>query len=312
MGKKSSRPSRAVSKLQDVHKQHLIEFFDENPSAVINDAVESLTSLFEGLEIKKSRVHEFMKDECNLSLKVATLHPLPRNCDANLQRRMEWVQKWAVTDMDFTKNCVFIDESGFHINMRRSRAWSKKGTEAIVPIDMTKAPSHSVIGAISARGVVNMCLRVPLAPKKIKIQGGKKRKAALPKKPQSKGTTTSHYLRFINGTLDVMDKYPEMRNFYLIMDNAPIHRSQEVTDLVEGRNKGYKCVYLPPYSPELNPIEQFWALVKHKVKRNQLMESETLSQRISEACDSVPLLHLVNIIQHSKNHFENCLNKVPI
>ncbi|KAI9336598.1 hypothetical protein BD770DRAFT_332080, partial [Pilaira anomala] len=53
MGKKSSRPSRAVSKLQDVHKQHLIEFFDENPSAVINDAVESLTSLFEGLEIKK-------------------------------------------------------------------------------------------------------------------------------------------------------------------------------------------------------------------------------------------------------------------
>ncbi|KAI9364295.1 hypothetical protein BD770DRAFT_439965 [Pilaira anomala] len=31
-----------------------------------------------------------------------------------------------------------------------------------------------------------------------------------PKKRQSKGTTTSHYLKFINGTLDVMDKYPEM------------------------------------------------------------------------------------------------------
>ncbi|KAI7904271.1 uncharacterized protein BX663DRAFT_417824, partial [Cokeromyces recurvatus] len=75
--KKTNRSNWPVSKLQEPHKQHLINFFffDENPSAVITDAVESLTTAFEGLDIKKSRVNEFMKDECNLSLKVVTLYP---------------------------------------------------------------------------------------------------------------------------------------------------------------------------------------------------------------------------------------------
>lgn len=90
-----------------------------------------MTAAFEGLDIKKSRVHEFTKDECNLSLKVARLHPGPRNDENFLEKRLKWVQDWMNTDMDFTKNCVFIDESGFDINMRRSRAWSRKGTEAI-------------------------------------------------------------------------------------------------------------------------------------------------------------------------------------
>ncbi|KAI7861542.1 hypothetical protein BDF14DRAFT_1700672, partial [Spinellus fusiger] len=63
---------------------------------------------------------------------------------------------------------------------------------------------------------------------------------------------------------------------------------------------------------EINPIEQFWAVVKHKVKRNQLMESRMLSQRITEAYNNIPLYHLVTITQHSKSHFENCLNKVSI
>ncbi|KAG0732807.1 hypothetical protein G6F60_013832 [Rhizopus arrhizus] len=58
---------------------HLINFFDENPSAVIQDAVENLTKSFEGLEIKKSRVAEFMKEDCNLSIKVVTRHPKDRN-----------------------------------------------------------------------------------------------------------------------------------------------------------------------------------------------------------------------------------------
>ncbi len=37
-----------------------------------------------------------------------------------------------------------------------------------------------------------------------------------------------------------------------------------------------------------------------------------LAQRITEACNNVPLSHLVNVAQYSKNHFEKCLNKVPL
>jgi transposase len=62
-------------------------------------------------------------------------------------------------------------------------------------------------------------------------------------------------LRFVSKTLDEMGKFPEMKGFYLIMDNAPIHTSKEVEEMVVSRC--YNCDYLPPYSIELNPIEQF-------------------------------------------------------
>jgi transposase len=101
-----------------------------------------------------------------------------------------------------------------------------------------------------------------------------------------------------------------MRGFYFIMDNAPIHK--QIEDMLNERNRGYKCVFLPPYSPELNPIEQFWALVKRKVRHEKLRDTETLQDRIVDAANEVPIEHLRNIIQHSKNQFDNCLNHIPI
>ncbi|KAL1932493.1 hypothetical protein VTP01DRAFT_8171 [Rhizomucor pusillus] len=39
-----------------------------------------------------------------------------------IQERLDWVRKWEGTDMDFRTNCVFQDESAFHVNMKRSMA----------------------------------------------------------------------------------------------------------------------------------------------------------------------------------------------
>ncbi|CEP10482.1 hypothetical protein, partial, partial [Parasitella parasitica] len=154
--------------------------------------------------------------------------------------------------MDFTTNCVFLDESAFHINLKRGMAWSKKGTPAIVTVPTTKANATSILGAISATGLINVSLRVP---KRVK-----KRKLGRETDGYSVGTVTGHYLSFLKATLDEMDKYPEMKGHYLVMDNAPIHSSIDMGKYIHSR--GYRCVYLPPYSPELNPIEQFWSVVK--------------------------------------------------
>lgn len=53
-------------------------------------------------------------------------------------------------------------------------------------------------------------------------------------------------------------------------------------------------------------------MIKQKAKRSQLMESETLKQRITEAHNHVSLSLFVNITQHSKHHLENFLNEVSI
>ncbi|KAG1372799.1 hypothetical protein G6F61_010727 [Rhizopus arrhizus] len=192
--------------------------------------------------------------------------------------------------MDYLNNCVFVNESGFDINMLRSQG--------------------CVLGAISAAGVDNVKLRESGNIKKRKVVGATKRKAPEDQLSVPKGTTGEHYLQFINDTMDIMDEFPEMKGYFIIMDNAPIHVPEMIGPII--MKQGYTPVYLPPYSPELNPIEQFWAVVKAKVKRGKLSDVETLTTRIIEANEAVPIVHLQNIIQHSVNQFEKCRNKIPI
>ena len=51
---------------------------------------------------------------------------------------------------------------------------------------------------------------------------------------------------------------------YVIMDNASFHKSQRTKELIE--SVGCKLIFLPPYSPDFNPIEKFWANMKRWIK----------------------------------------------
>lgn len=57
-----------------------------------------------------------------------------------------------------------------------------------------------------------------------------------------------------------MDKYPEMKGHYLVMDNARIHTSAATENTILAR--GYKCIYLP----ELNPLNNCGLLLRAKLR----------------------------------------------
>ncbi|KAG1459902.1 hypothetical protein G6F46_003981 [Rhizopus delemar] len=204
--------------LNDERKMTVVKFIDANPFAAVVEATENLLNRFNNLKVSCSTVYNFMRSECNLSLKKADFHSIERNSPAKIEERHDWVRKWENTDMNFLTNCVFLDESAFDINMKRSRAWSKK-----------------------------------------------------------------------------------------VMDIAPIHTHENIKKYIEYR--GYKCVYLPTYSPELNPIEQFWAVAKSKVKRHRFLQEDTLSKRITEACNSVEKGNSKGFVLHSYKCWEKCRNK---
>jgi transposase len=50
-------------------------------------------------------------------------------------------------------------------------------------------------------------------------------------------------------------------NSVIVMDNATFHKGQEMQKLIA--DSGHTLLYLPPYSPDLNPIEKKWAQAKH-------------------------------------------------
>jgi transposase len=64
-------------------------------------------------------------------------------------------------------------------------------------------------------------------------------------------------------TLDLPSKLPPRR--IVVMDNATFHKRQDIKDAIT--NAGHTLEYLPPYSPDLNPIEQKWAQSKNIRKK---------------------------------------------
>jgi hypothetical protein len=135
------------------------------------------------------------------------------------------------TDSNYLINCVFVDEAAFNINMRTPYECSLTDTPAIILIPSTRAISHTIPRVISSQSNISVEVRGLLRPKKIKFVDSKKRKNTPPAKKKTIKTIAGHYLRFVSKMLDGMDKMIERR--------------------------GYRIIYLPPYSPELNPIEQF-------------------------------------------------------
>lgn len=105
----------------------------------------------------------------------------------------------------------------------------------------------------------------------------------------------------------MMDKHEEFKGHYLIIDNAPIHKNKDIQLYIESR--GCRCVYLPPYSPQLNPIEQFGSIVKSKLKRVALLNEETLSTRIFEACNKVTISDLEGFCRYSASRWDDCLER---
>lgn len=71
----------------------------------------------------------------------------------------------------------------------------------------------------------------------------------------------------------------------LIMDNHPVHHAGSVQDYLK-KNK-IKFLYLPPYSPDLNPIEEAFSKIKQYIKKQKARTVDKLLNVIKEALDTI-------------------------
>jgi transposase len=69
------------------------------------------------------------------------------------------------------------------------------------------------------------------------------------------------------------------------MDNLSSHKGSRVRELVEAR--GCHLVYLPPYSPDLNPIEEAFAKIKALLRKARARTREALLEAMGKALDAV-------------------------
>ncbi|GJF00404.1 transposase domain-containing protein [Phanerochaete sordida] len=85
--------------------------------------------------------------------------------------------------------------------------------------------------------------------------------------------TRELFLEFLeHHVMPLTSPYPGPMSI-LVMDNARIHYGAEITELAE--RFGVRIMYLPPYSPDLNPIEEAFSKIKHWIRRNHDVFSPT-------------------------------------
>lgn len=73
----------------------------------------------------------------------------------------------------------------------------------------------------------------------------------------------------------------------VILDNYSIHINSRIRELIEA--KDCRLLFLPTYSPDLNPIENAFSKIKALLKQAQAATQATLSQAIKHACDAITL-----------------------
>jgi len=145
---------------------------------------------------------------------------------------------------------VYIDESGFAHDMPRTHGYAPRGTRCYGSHDWGAKGRTNVIGALLG----GLLLTVSLFQTSI---------------------NSSVFNRWIEQ--DLIPKLPPQ--CVLIMDNASFHKSDDMKNFV--LKAGHSLLYLPPYSPDLNPIEHKWAQAKARRRKlncdiQQLFQNQSI------------------------------------
>jgi transposase len=107
------------------------------------------------------------------------------------------------------------------------------------------------------------------------------------------GLKTEDILDFLNKY--VKDKY---KNYLIIMDNAVIHKSHKIKDLIE--STGNKLLYSVPYNPATNAIEEFFSQLKHYIKKESPKTVEDIEKVLIDILkNKIKKEQLENYIKHS-------------
>jgi transposase len=151
---------------------------------------------------------------------------------------------------------VFVDEMGANISLSPIYAWSRRGKRAFGSAPRNWGKNVTLLASITRQGL-GPCLAV---------EGSTRREVF------------EAYLECVLA--------PTLRpGQMVVMDNLSAHKGGRVKEIIEGR--GCELAYLPPYSPDFNPIEQAFSKVKGLLRRAEARTRESLIEAMGLALEAV-------------------------
>lgn len=175
---------------------------------------------------------------------------------ASERDRADVVEKraaWSVSQENMDRNTlIFLDESGVNIDMTRRYGRAKNKQRVVDSAPLNTPKSTTIVSSIRLDGT-----QVPHY-----LSGALK---------------GDSFLRYIQEEL-----VPTLHEHdIVIMDNLRCHKVDGIKDAIE--EVGAQILYLPPYSPDFNPIEMLWSKLKSILRKWKLHTVDALRAALPEA-----------------------------
>jgi transposase len=183
-----------------------------------------------------------------LAAEKKSLHAAERDTEENRQRREVFLDRLRSVPPE---RLIFLDESGVSTQMTRRYARAERGIRVHESTPEGNWKILTILGAMSLRGMI-ATMTIEAA------------------------TDAEIFLAYLEHVL-----CPVLRpGDVVIMDNLSSHKVSGVRECIEAA--GAELLYLPPYSPDLNPIEKAWAKLKQLLRTAKARTAETLEQAIAD------------------------------
>jgi transposase len=166
--------------------------------------------------------------------------------------------RWLASRFD-ARRLVFVDESGFNTSMTRLRARAPRGERAYGKVPRNRGKNTTLIAAITLQGGMGESMTLEGATDALAFEA-----------------YVEHFLAPTLGEGQVV-----------VLDGLGAHRTDRVRELVQAR--GADLVFLPSYSPEMNPIEEAFSKIKQLVRKAGARTREALVEAIGRALAAVRL-----------------------
>jgi transposase len=177
-----------------------------------------------------------------------SLHATERDTEENRSRREVFLDRLRSIAPE---QLIFLDESGVSTQMTRRYARAPRGVRVHEATPEGNWKILTILGAMSLRGMI-ATMTIEAA------------------------TDAEIFLAYLDHVL-----CPALRpGDVVVMDNLSSHKVAGVRERIEA--VGAELLYLPPYSPDLNPIEKAWAKLKHLLRTAKARTAEALEQAIAE------------------------------
>jgi transposase len=200
-----------------------------------------------------------------LAAKKKSIHAAERDTERVRALRRDFVE--AMQTEDFTR-FKFVDERSTNLTYCRRYARAEGGQRAHQATPLHGGPNVTLVAALTPTGL----------------------QAAMTVSGAVNGEVFAAYLVQVLGPTLVPGDV-------VVLDNLPAHKVAGLAELVEAR--GARLLYLPPYSPDFNPIELAFSKLKIWLRTAQARTRQALEDVIAAAADWITE-------QDAKNWFDHC------